>query len=478
MPTDGKGPGQPWSRDDQHYEQEFLEEEIPHSQDFTTDDGEEYNGYEEEGEPVEPASTSLRSTLTYYGSLIGLPLLFGGLTALFVLPAIANRTAWFPASAFWPIAILLIILALVQGTIIYYLGTQNGLWMLVSLVGLFVFAFVGCFTLYGPIIGIVALVLMLAICVLLARRTFHQIPDGYVAVVYVSGKYHHTLYPGLHFVPPWEKITHELSTGEKQWISPVQRVQVSRDEDLILRATISYQLLPEDAYLAVTQVSNWEHSLRELFVVELQQIGTTFSPEDFIVWPEGLTGEPVLNPQVDDFTSNARWERVNAYLYQRMVERVALWGVQINWITIRDVSIVPRGLYVVDSDPIEGATPVDPEAARETTLEQAAVLPQSATSPSVQQLKEGVLIKAYRLIQDEKITDPHTIRSIAEKFDFIAHTPELEQTMSFDPARAAHNLYEQARRNEERQRMKQYGSETQANWIIRNPTDENMMAGG
>jgi len=62
-------------------------------------------------------------------------------------------------------------------------------------------------------------------------------------------------------------------------------------------------------------------------------------------------------------------------------------------------------------------------------------------------------IKAYREVQHGNITDPETIRSIAQKFAYIASDPDKSKDFNFDADRAATNLFEQARKYDE-----QFGS--------------------
>lgn len=426
-------------------------------------------------------------TLGQYMTYIGAPFIFGGLTALLVLPLVASGRAAAPQIMFWPLVVLIILITIAQGTTVYYLGATNDLWFPFTLIGLFLFLLVGSFGVWGALPGFLVLILIVALCVFLVRRYFQSVPEGFVVIVSAFGKYRRTLFPGPHLLLPWERVVQELNVGETQWICPTQRVQLSRDEDVILRAAISYQLLPEDAYLAVTQVNAWETNLRELFLAAIQTIATTFSPTDFISWPEGVHAHPALNPALDDFSGGARWEQVNGYLHQYMSEQAATWGVQINWIRIRDVSLSTHGTHIVDAVPFE-QTPLQVE--QYDTHYTPSSTPQTKpepvpTSPSPV-FKEEVLIKAYKQVQDGNISDPQTIRSLARRFEAIAHDPSASQSVSFDPLRAAENLYAEADRNEQRFRAADsapqdtFDDNTNPNWQARsrpNPNDEHMVPG-
>ena len=93
-------------------------------------------------------------------------------------------------------------------------------------------------------------------------------------------------------------------------------------------------------------------------------------------------------------------------------------------------------------------------------------------------------MKAYREVRNGKITDPSTIRHLAQQFEAVARDPEKNKHVSFDAQRAALNLYEEAENLfEEAQRSELpastiYNDETKTDWNLRQPSDENTHLGG
>lgn len=479
------------------YGEEYAEE-------YAYADSEQFGEADEASEASAASNTTeLLHQLWHYFTLILAPLLFGGLTCLFVLPLIAAGKAQVPSTGLWPMALIIALIAIAQGVAVYYAGTNNGMWALGTTGGFFLFLLVGCFALFGPLVGVTLLIVLIAGSVYLAQHYIRPVPEGAVDIVYAFGKYSRTLYPGPNVMFPWEKVVHTFSTKEKQWACPVQRVQMSRDEDVVLRAEIAYQLLAEDASLAITQVQNWEESVHHLLTAGIQTIATAFTPDDILPWPQGRHGYRESHGAP---ANGGRREQMNAALLQYMRDKVALWGVQIKWVRMRDVSLVPHDAVVINTDPVlhiqsseaeqadGGAVAGKPArgVADETTkkLSEPVVMQQAAaaaggsgsgatpTPISKSILKEDLLIRAYKEVQSGKITDPGTIRSIAEKFDAVAKDPELNQNVSFDPARAAQNLYAQAKRCEEVYDAGIFNEETKPDWLVRRPTDENLTGGG
>ena len=62
---------------------------------------------------------------------------------------------------------------------------------------------------------------------------------------------------------------------------------------------------------------------------------------------------------------------------------------------------------------------------------------------------EAILIKAYQEVQNDKITDPEAIRSIAATFEAVAQDSQASQSVSFDAKQAAKILHKRAREYEE-----------------------------
>ncbi len=453
-----------------------------------------------------------------YIPIILAPLLFAVLTILLVFALINTHKTSISPAGFLPIILIAIAVAVAQGVAAYMVGSDNGIWALTTIGGFCLFLLIGIFAIFGVGPTVIMFFVFVVLFIVLIRFYLHPVAEGYVDIVYSMGKYSRTLYPGPNILLPWEKVARTLNVGEKQWVCPLQTVQLSRDEDVVLRATISYQLMPADAYLAITQVNQWEDVLKELVVATLQNIATTFMPDDFIAWPQGLHSRPLTYDTASE--KDPRWERINKYLQDTIGDRVALWGVVVNWIYIRDISLAPHGATIVETDavfdipttiienpaPPAAATPPPPRQpvmqaptpnapapqpqiqknpahggnavqAEETT--QAVPVPPVLENvrPSQQLPNEKSLVGLYTSVQEGKITDPATIRKIASQFEMIARHPDARNTVSFDADRAAQILYGWAQKNDPLFAAEN-NDETKPDWPARRPNDENLMAGG
>lgn len=441
-----------------------------------------------------------------------IPLLLAGLTFLCILPLSLHNHAYVNGAHLWPLILLILALAALQGTILFYTDTNEGLWSLAVTGGFALFVVIAAFALAGPILALFVLILAVIAAFVAIRFYLHKVPEGYVDVTYAFGKYNRTLLPGMNFLLPWEKTTGMLPTREVVWTCDEQTLQISSGNDLHLKATISYQLLPEDAHLVVEQVDNWEEKLHELLVLTLQTVVTHLTPDDVLIWSQpagsfnGLVGK-------DEMT---RREQLNNQLFQQLRDRVALWGIQLNWAQVRDVSLTPRSSSsafsrdmnrVEDSSDtiVRGRKAIIDENATERMAEPALITQRpsqlastAAPSPAVsipapsspatpvtpiKIPKAETLKQLYDQVRNEKITSPETIRKYAAQFEAAASWPETNN-WQFDVVQAARILRERADMIERRDSKKApLRNDTPvmsrpSDPLARLPKDENLTAGG
>jgi hypothetical protein len=428
---------------------------------------EEYDAAGPQVLPELATSTDLLQRVWYYARVICFPLLFGCITALLVLPPIVAGHAYLPSLMLWPMLVLVFIVVGIQVSLTIYTNSLAHMWLLNTLGSVAVLALIGTFAVFGPWPGAVLLIAVVALCVYLVRHVFHPVPEGYVDIVFVQGKYRRTLTTGFNLLLPWEQIAEQVNTEETHWLCPPQRVQLSSEDDVILRALVSYQVSPDQAYQTVTRINNWEESLRELFVTTLQTVAQGFLPDDFMSWPQSLQAYQARRQFAsDDFTGTPERRTVlNNELFARMRDRCAPWGVLINWVDLRNIELAPHGFPMLETDLANypgtasaaglGVEPDEPTEIFSGEVAASAIAgpptPKAQTSqpPPPTPLKAETLANLYKAVQTGKITDPAAIRDIANSFDGVASDPEASHAVDFDAARAAQNLRDQARKYEE-----------------------------
>ncbi len=425
-------------------------------------------------------------------SPILVPLPFAILIFLFTLPADARGVSYLPAL---PLGIILLALVVIQGTFLYYAGSNDTLWMLSTIGGYALFLLVGAYALFGFGGTLLLLVIFLVIGGIFGGRAIHQVPEGYADIVLMFGKYNRTLLPGLNLLFPWEKVHSRMRTKEITWTSPPVQVNISRDQDVKLIASITYQLLPEDAHIAALNIDNWEESLRQHFLGTIQSVVNDLSPSDVVAWAHHVhssTVEELANPMIE-----TRWDRLNNALRIRMQDQMATRGIHVSLVHVQDITVIPhlapasqpaaqlaqQAQHIQQMAPLAAARPVDvgmtrgaaPGGPNDMYALQASPTqqvppvapPPPAAQPHPAQPAQPAqagqadhaylpvvpvpnpamyetLIEMYNSIREGRITDRAVVLDTAARFQAIANNPEASSQFHFDAARAAQNLLQRA----------------------------------
>lgn len=389
-----------------------------------------------------------------------IPLPFALLVFLFTLPATLQGPPGHPSTLV--MGMLLLALTILQGTLLYFAGSNDTLWLLSIMCGYALFIVAGVFAVFGITTALVSLGILVVLGAVLMQRGIRPTKEGHVDIVESFGKYAHTLYPGLNLLMPWEKVSRRLNIQETTWTCEEQKVSISREQFVRLTATISYQLLPEDAHLAALLVKNWEGSLRALFVGTLQSMVNGLTPNDFVSWSQSIYMRSSSETDTFNPAAATRWDRINNSLNRRIQDQAAIWGIQVNWVRIQDPVILPHTLGeqtllmgsgstqatlldpAVLQAPIKSPEKADPPAAAPATP--AGNPSPGPGAPAGKTPKVETLVDAYNAVRQGVITDPAMVLDIAQRFEQLANDPVASKTIEFDAARAATTLRQRAQK--------------------------------
>src|SRR5207248_1963374 len=322
---------------------------------------------------------------------------------------------------------------------LYYAGSNDSLWTLITIAGYLLFVLVGAYALFGLGGSLFLFVVILIVGAIMGGRAIRQVPEGHADIVLAFGRYERTLFPGLNFVWPWEKIYSRLDTKETTWTTPAIRVSnISRDQDIDIVATITYQLLPEDAHIAALNIKNWEEDLRKHFVGTIKSVVHELAPADFVAWAHHVHSRMSSSMEdITDLTTETRWDRLNTVLRIRLQDQVATRGIQVNLVHTEDITLIPHltppGALArpvpVDTGMSRGAAaampvlqpPVAPPRAKAAPLPAPVALPATnGTAPVPRESMFEAMIEMYNSVRTGAISDPATILSLSERFRAIA----------------------------------------------------------
>jgi hypothetical protein len=433
------------------------------------------------------------------------PLPFALLVFLFSLPAELSGQPHIPVVV---LAIVLLALVVIQGTALYYAGSNDSLWTLFTVLGYALFLLVGAYALFGTGGALLLFIVLLVLGLLLGGRAIRQVPEGHVDLVFSFSAYQRTLFPGLNFILPWEKVQTRVNTQETTWTSPVVRATISRDQDADIVATLTYQLVPEDAHIAILNMKDWQETLHQHFIGTLKSMLKELSPADFVAWSHHVNDHAGVDETLLDATSLTRWDRLNLMLRSRLQDQLAMRGILVNLVHVQDVTLIPH-LAPVSSPPpgwqgrAAQASPVDTGAARSANVppraataqggpgespypvrdEQAAAPPPQkppASTPPPKPEMFSAMIELYNSVREGRVTDIKVILDLADRFDAIASNPDVSQMFPYDPERAATSLRDRARVLKEAELHHAIDAEetTELKRATRRAFNDNLAAGG
>jgi len=374
-----------------------------------------------------------------------------------------------PVYLVWPLLFVFGAIAILQGAALYY-APNDLIWVVAAGVGFLVFFAVAALSILGFTFGVMVIALFCAAIVYLLRRRMVSVMEGTVHVMVLFGRYNRTLMPGIHFRFPGERPIAIVRTSEVFYTTPRQRVLASFGAEIELAATISYRVIPEQAHRAVLLVDDWEKRLHSLLETTVQDVVNELTPDDFV------TSATRAEAQVTASGSYpTRLDRINSRLFLKVQYQVAHWGVQVRWVKVHDIRIelpvhagadvraAPHGRAARPAGEARSAAPssvvdatTNPRPREEAAS--AAAPPRSpadgggAASASHGPDSLQALIEAYDAVRERRITDPTTIRGIADAFDRLAQNQPPDHQLSFDPWDVARNLRRHAAALEQRAR--------------------------
>jgi SPFH domain / Band 7 family len=398
-----------------------------------------------------------------------------------------------------PLGIILLIVVVIQGTCLFYAGNYTTPWTLSIAGGYVLFLLVFAYVIAGLTGSLVLLAAVLILGIFLGGRAVRQVPEGCVDIVLKFGRYSRTLTPGFNLLFPWERVDSRQSTKEITWTCPPVRVTMTRDQDVEVVASVTYQLLEDDAHIAVLNMANWEEDVHQHFMGIINSVVHELSTTDFIAWVQHVHSRPQVAEELANPTVETHWDRLNATLLRRLQDQLANRGILVSMVHTQDISLSsphfasaigePGALRAVDAGITRGQQPVTPQwsqmqvpaggvpqfTARQAEIAAqptgqppqaapgtapapqgtAAPMPEAAKSSAFSPIMMQGMIDAYESVNKQQMNDPAFILNLAERFQAIASNPEADKQFPYDALKAANSLYRRANEilaSEERKR--------------------------
>lgn len=365
----------------------------------------------------------------------------------------------------------LLVFYLLGGTIFGYLlyrAHSTVTWYLTLVSGSVLYLLVTLGVIAGPLAVLLCSGLVVwGVVVYIQRHRYNVAPDT-VTLTRFGGGYHRSLTPGRAILLPGERTLAVVNTGERQVTCPAQQIEIADDEGVVLQvraaATIAYRVLPAHAHTAMHAIQQtggeqpWLDGLHAYVGVALREALMQWAKHGLLDEhgpADGSLTTAVMASARQHFHAQGariRSVRVHDILCTPLHEAAPADG----WLvsaplsgtsvadtlsaadeptlppqrhTARTVSAAPewhvtQGLPTITAIPVAGAVPV--------------------AVASAESLSPEALSDAYEAVRAGHISDPVTIREVAQGFLRVAAESDLNAHFPYDAQAAARILLDRA----------------------------------
>jgi hypothetical protein len=329
------------------------------------------------------------------------------------------------------------------GLALYFASSLNA-WVKILLGGVVIYCLAALWLLGGLLLLSIGMVLWGALVLYYLGTSRHVVPADMLHVTTLAGRYWREIPPGQALLLPGERVFRELPNPEKQYSSPVVKVHL-RDgggDRFIAQASVavSSRQAALDSLSKPVLSANWESELEKTIRDSLRDV-------------LGHSGHTALDRSPSDERSRSAGEidrRIDGQalaqtLLERLRSQVAVHGIEIEWVRIRDLFLAldPRFLkQEPPKDPTPGALP--PLGSGTPSAQPPGGAGQKASESEDLDLSVQALVDLYNTVRINTITDPETIRSIAQAFHSVAHDQSRRASFPYDADEVAELLFEYA----------------------------------
>jgi hypothetical protein len=388
-----------------------------------------------------------------------MPPLLGSLLLLGALALSGQSTPHQPPLIAPQTLLKLLLTYMLAGTIygcLLYFAASDLVWMCVLAVGVPVYLVLTSAVLWGLGTAIGAAICCIAFAIWYARKFTYTLPEGGLAVTTLGGAYARTLWQGRMLLAPGERVVAMEDASERRFTCPARRADIPNELGEIYQArasaTVSYQLIPAEAHYVVLASDQWERDVHEQIGESLTQALGEWGAH--LLMGDGTPPEQLL--------AKTLLRELRAKLRPR--------GIHVGWVSVRDIWLAPEGELLPADEPSE--TPPASRALIASTSTAPSTSPQASLAAQKQEdnaskggfvqqgqlpsqngddtgpahvLSADVLSDAYEAVREGRITDPETIRQIANAFLQVAADEEQSAAFPYDAMAAAHILLDRAK---------------------------------
>jgi hypothetical protein len=347
--------------------------------------------------------------------------------------------------------LLYFICGIIYGLCLYFAPSLNS-WAKILLSGGVLYSLAALWFLGGLVILVFGLILCGGVGLYFVHSHLHEVPSDTLHISTLLGRYWRTIPPGRALLLPGERVHSEVANPARQYTTPLVQVHLgdAAGKRYIAQASAiaGYCYSPTDALSKRIMPEKWEDDLYKTIREMLRDV---LAVSGHTALEAAQPGQPP--PRRDRSGRQIDGQELAQALLDQLRRRVSSHGIAVGWVRIRDVLLSPDPRF---------NTPEKVEKEKEVVLPPLGMgnnsgsrqsngdVASSDESGEQEMLPVEALLDLYDTVRVNYITDPETIRTIAEAFRSLGSDQGRSASCPYDAKEVANLLFQYASSLEKR----------------------------
>jgi hypothetical protein len=378
-----------------------------------------------------------------------------GLILVFVasLPTPPPSRAGASTSTALPLLFLLYFLCgVAYGLCLFFARSLNS-WAKILLGGSVLYSLAVLWFLGGPVPVVFGLIFFGGAGIYYVHSCRHDVPSDTLHITTLLGRYWRTIPPGRALLLPGERVHSEVANPAKQYTTPLVQVHLADapGNRYIAQASAiaGYCYSPTDALSKRVMHEKWEDDLYKSIRDTLRDV---LAVSGHAALEATQPGQP--SGRRDGSGRHIEGQELAQALLDQLRAYVSSRGIAVGWVRIRDLQLSPDPRFSSTAN-VEQETkvvlpPLGPGSRRRNSGVDSSDESDEQDEEDEETLPVEALLDLYDTVRVNNITDPETIRSIAEAFRSLGLDQGRSASSPYDANEVAKLLFQYASSLEQR----------------------------
>jgi hypothetical protein len=339
-----------------------------------------------------------------------------------------------------PLLFLLYFLCgVVYGLCLYFAPSLNS-WAKILLGGSALYGLAALWFIGGAVLLVFGLIIFGGLGMYYMHSRRHDVPSNALHITTLLGRYWRTIPPGRALLLPGERVHSEIANPAKQYMTPLVQVHLcdaAGDRYIIQASAIAgYCYSPTDALSKRVMPEKWEDDLYKTIRDTLRDV---LAVSGHTALETTQPGQPP--PRRGGPEHVIEGQELAQALLDQLRRHVTIRGIAVSWVRIRDLLLSADPRFSTRASEPESKVVLPPLAPGSRGARGGAASEESGEGET---LPVEALLDLYDTVRVNYISDPETIRSIAQAFRSLGYDQDRRASFPYDAEEVAKLLFQYA----------------------------------